>query len=126
MSLIRGKNTKTELNFLKLLSTRVYPLGFRYRKHVSDLPGRPDVAFPKYKLAIFIDGCFWHGCPSCFVTPKSNRKFWKEKIERNKARDKKVCRQLRYRGWSVVRIKEHRMKKGAGVAMEKVVGLLRA
>jgi DNA mismatch endonuclease (patch repair protein) len=125
MSRIRGKNTKTETDFLRTLSARVYPMGFRYRKHVKNLPGSPDAVFAKNKLVIFIDGCFWHGCPKCFVMPKSNRKFWREKIERNKVRDKKVVRQLRYKGWKVVRVREHQAKKG-DIAAEKVVRLLKA
>ena len=103
----KGKNTQLELKFRKALRKA----GLKeYKIHVKNLPGRPDVVFVKSKLAIFIDGCFWHGCSKCFVTPKSNRSFWLKKIQKNKLRDQKVSRQLRYKGWRVLRLKEHRLR----------------
>ena len=75
------------------------------------LPGRPDFAFPKAKVAVFTDGCFWHGCPRCYTRPKSNRKFWDTKVIRNRERDREVSRGLRRKGWRVVRIWEHALQK---------------
>jgi DNA mismatch endonuclease (patch repair protein) len=69
--------------------------------------GRPDFASRKYKLAIFIDGCFWHGCKEHFAMPRSNMDFWQEKITRNRNHDKKVTNILKREGWNVVRIWEH-------------------
>lgn len=99
MSGIRGKNTKPELIVRKELFRR----GFRYRLHQKNLPGKPDLVFPKYKAVIFVNGCFWHGheC-KLFKWPKSNRKFWKEKIKGNIERDKRNLDLLYREGWRVM------------------------
>ena len=81
-----------------------------WRRHFP-VPGRPDFAFPRSKVALFIDGCFWHGCSRCNRTPHSSRAFWQGKIERNKKRDASVSRQLRKNGWKVARIKECELKQ---------------
>ena len=98
MSGIGGKNTKPELVVRKLL----HESGLRFRLHRKDLPGRPDIVLPKYKFAIFVNGCFWHGhqC-SLFKMPASNTEFWKEKIEGNVKRDSNRIKQLRDLGWRV-------------------------
>lgn len=87
MSGIRGKNTKPEL----LVRTGLHALGFRYRLHPREIPGRPDLWLPKYKAAIFVHGCFWHGhdC-SLFKLPGTRKEFWQQKIDTNRARDAKV------------------------------------
>lgn len=72
--------------------------------------GNPDFAFPKCHLAVFVDGCFWHGCPRHFRKPSDNRKYWREKILRNQKRDRLVTRTLRSAGWRVLRIWEHELK----------------
>lgn len=72
---------------------------------------RPDFIFPKFRLAVFVDGCFWHGCPRHGTQPKGNRAFWKNKFAKNKARDRRVNRALRQAGWGVVRIWECVLKK---------------
>lgn len=74
------------------------------------LHGKPDFVFPRQRLAVFVDGCFWHGHPTKCRLPKSNRSYWEEKIRRNMARDRKVTRLLRKRGWKVVRIWEHKIQ----------------
>ena len=88
MSRIAGKDTKPE----ELVRKYLFSKGFRYRKNVRKLPGTPDVVLPKYRTVIFVNGCFWHGHEGCkyYVLPKTNVEFWKNKIERNIARDKKV------------------------------------
>lgn len=103
MSKILGKgNEKTEVRLARLMRTG----GIRgWRRHLP-IPGKPDFAFRKQKLAIFVDGCFWHGCPKCFRLPKQNRAFWKVKIERNRKRDRSVNAWLRRLGWKVIRIRE--------------------
>ena len=73
--------------------------------------GKPDFVFPKARVAVFVDGCFWHGCPQHATWPKQNAAFWAEKIGRNQARDRKVTRTLRATGWTVLRIWEHALKK---------------
>ena len=89
------------------------------------LPGRPDFAFPKAKVAVFTDGCFWHGCPRCYTRPKSNRKFWDAKVARNRERDREVSRGLRRKGWRVIRIWEHALKgAAAGTAVRRIIRAL--
>jgi len=106
MSMIKGENTKPEIALRKLLFAR----GLRgYRLHYR-LPGKPDIVFPKSRIAIFIDGCFWHKCPKCFVKPVTKRKFWEKKIDSNIKRDKIVNRELKKNKWKVLRIWEHEIK----------------
>lgn len=106
MSMIKAKDTKPELILRKLLSAH----GIRgYRSHYK-LTGKPDIVFPKRKIAVFIDGCFWHKCPRCFIKPETNRKFWKNKIESNVRRDRLVNSEFKKKGWKVLRIWEHELK----------------
>jgi DNA mismatch endonuclease (patch repair protein) len=87
--------------------------------HRSKLIGKPDFFFPKRKIAIFVDGCFWHGCSRCRSIPDTNKEFWASKIARNKQRDKTVRRQLSAAGWRCVRIWEHQLRhQGAALARE--------
>jgi DNA mismatch endonuclease (patch repair protein) len=72
--------------------------------------GRPDFVFPKLKIAVFVDGCFWHKCPKCFKPPKTNRKFWCEKVSRNHHRDIRTNKSLRKSGWEIIRIWEHELR----------------
>lgn len=99
MSGIRGKNTKPELVLRKAL----HAAGFRYRLHVKNLPGKPDLVFPKYKAVIFVHGCFWHG-HDCryFKLPASNREFWSAKIRANRKRDEQDKERLTEAGWRVL------------------------
>ena len=82
-----------------------------WRVTASELTGNPDFIFSRKKVAVFVDGCFWHGCPKCYRRPASNRKYWDSKVARNKTRDKQVNRDLRNDGWRVVRIWEHELRK---------------
>ena len=77
-------------------------------------------AFPKQKVAVFVDGCFWHGCPKCYTRPKTNRPFWDRKLEDNMARDKRVNRQLRRQGWKVIRIWQHALKKSPKACLDRI------
>jgi len=107
MSMIRCANTKPEIALRKLL----FANGLRgYRLHYR-LTGRPDIVFPKKKIAVFIDGCFWHKCPKCFQKPVTNRAFWRKKIDCNVKRDKVVGVELKRKGWRVLRIWEHEIRK---------------
>lgn len=74
------------------------------------LTGKPDFVFPRLKIAVFLDGCFWHGCPSHCRMPSSNINYWNKKIEKNKIRDKKIAKALKMKGWQVIRIWEHEIK----------------
>ncbi|MBP4043946.1 very short patch repair endonuclease [Chromobacterium violaceum] len=108
MSGIRGKNTKPELLIRKALHAR----GFRYRLHNKNLPGKPDLAFPKYKAVVFIHGCFWHG-HDChyFKVPQTRTAFWLEKINGNRERDTRQLMQLRLAGWRILVVWECATRK---------------
>lgn len=108
MAAIRGKGTKPELVVRKFLFHR----GYRYRLNHPRLPGHPDVVLRRYRTVIFVNGCFWHGHEGCryFVPPKSNAGFWKAKIERNKARDARVQRELAGMGWHCITVWECQLK----------------
>lgn len=112
MSAIGAKNTKPELAVRRLLTTE----GIRgYRLHWKRVGGRPDIAFPGKKVAVFVHGCFWHGCPYCKLKlPKTHREFWKKKIETNKARDARKVRELRRLGWRTVTVWACRLKTERG------------
>jgi DNA mismatch endonuclease (patch repair protein) len=104
MSRIKGKGNKdTELAMIQILRKH-HISGWRRNQSVM---GKPDFVFPGQKIALFVDGCFWHCCPRHSNIPKNNRSFWKKKLEGNKNRDKFVGRQLRQMGWKVVRVWEH-------------------
>jgi DNA mismatch endonuclease (patch repair protein) len=104
MSRIRGRDTKPELRIKKLMKK----LGFSHQP--KGIIGRPDFANRKTKTAVFVDGCFWHGCPKHCKKPKSNRAYWLPKIRQNIARDRKVTAALRRAGWKAIRIWEHEIK----------------
>lgn len=107
MGRIRGRgNQTTELTFVRLLREH----GIKgWRRHLP-LPGRPDFTFRKEKVLVFVDGCFWHGCPRHGRAPTSNGDYWAKKLARNRARDRQTTRLLRARGWQVVRLWEHALK----------------
>ena len=121
MSRIRGKDTRPEEITRKFLFSQ----GFRYRKNVSLLPGKPDIVLPKYKACIFVNGCFWHKHEGCkyFVWPKSNVEFWRAKIEGNVNRDKSNQAELKRLGWRVFVIWECSLRKDK--AEHTLVGLAR-
>jgi DNA mismatch endonuclease (patch repair protein) len=106
MAAIRSKGNKdTELKLVSML--RAYRItGWRRNR---PLPGKPDFIFPKHRVAIFVDGCFWHGCPKHGRKPESNQNYWVAKLERNKNRDAAVNALLRNRGWIVLRLWEHEL-----------------
>lgn len=110
MSHIRSKNSKPEEKVRKYLFSK----GFRYRKNVKDLPGKPDIVLPKYKTAVFVNGCFWHkhDCPR-FVWPSSNKEYWVPKIQRNVERDIESTRLLEEQGWQVLTVWECQLKAEA-------------
>lgn len=110
MSRIRGKGNKaTELAMIQLF--RQHGIA-GWRRH-QPVFGRPDFVFRKVRLALFVDGCFWHGCPKHSNMPANNRDFWEMKLSANKARDRRVNRVLRSEGWRVIRIWEHDLRQPA-------------
>ena len=117
MSAIRSRGNKsTEIIFMSLLRKNKIT---GWRRHYL-IEGTPDFVFPKEKIAVFIDGCFWHKCPKCYKEPKSNKKYWRQKIEDNQRRDKNKRRRLRTDDWHVVRIWEHELKNGGYTAARKI------
>lgn len=100
-------NASTELRLITVFRTH----GITGWRRKWPLVGKPDFVFPKLKLAVFVDGCFWHGCPIHATQPKQNAAFWREKIARNQARDRLVTRTLKAKGWRVLRVWEHELKK---------------
>jgi len=103
MSAIRSVNTRPEL----AVRRAVWARGLRYRIHDRSVPGTPDLSNRSRRVAVFVDGCFWHACPRCYREPRSNVEFWRAKISRNRERRAKVRRMLRVDGWLVVQAWEH-------------------
>ena len=108
MSHIRSKNTKPE----EMVRKHLFSHGFRYRKNVDNLPGRPDIVLPKYRAVVFINGCFWHkhNCPR-FVWPTTNEDYWRPKILGNVERDQTNYQTLKSQGWNVIVVWECELKK---------------
>lgn len=109
MSRIRGKATKPEL----LVRHWLWSHGYRYRLNVKSVPGKPDIVLRKYRTAIFVNGCFWHGHEGCslYSVPKSNTDFWIAKVQRNRERDQQEYKALHEAGWHVIVIWECQLKK---------------
>ncbi|MGO8701775.1 MAG: very short patch repair endonuclease [Limisphaerales bacterium] len=105
MSAIRGRNNKSTERRLRALLVAASISGWNLNRR--DLFGRPDFFFPRRRVAIFVDGCFWHGCRTCGHIPKTNSIFWKAKIQRNQARDRNTTQTLRQQGIRVLRFWEH-------------------
>ena len=107
MSRIKNKDSKIEVLFRKEL----WKQGFRYRKNSAKHFGKPDIVLSGYKIVIFIDSCFWHGCKRHCRVPSTRKKYWVGKIERNKERDREVTRYYKKIGWRIFRIWEHNIEK---------------
>ena len=116
MSAIRSKNTNPETVVRSLL----FALGYRYRLHKKDLPGKPDIILKKHNTVIFVHGCFWHQHKECKRAniPKSNKKYWIPKLERNAERDKINKRELNKLGWNVITIWECETKDSGKITAE--------
>jgi DNA mismatch endonuclease, patch repair protein len=109
MSRIKGKNTKPEMLVRKFLHAN----GFRFRLHIKEMPGKPDIVLPKYKTVIFVHGCFWHGHNHCryFIVPKTRTVWWLNKINKNIENDEVAVTELLKEGWKVITIWECELKK---------------
>lgn len=119
MSRIKGKDTKIEVKVRKYLFSK----GFRYRKNVATLPGKPDIVLPKYKTAIFVHGCYWHRHPGCKYAymPKTNVEFWEKKFSENIANDEKNRLKLETSGWTVITLWECDIKRDFESTMDKLL-----
>ena len=126
MSRIRSKNTSPEV----ALRRELHAMGFRFRLHRKDLPGKPDIVLPRYRTAVFVHGCFWHRHDGCKVatTPKSNTGFWQEKFDRNVARDARSEDLLKDQGWKVIVVWEcelssrRKVVEAASKVAKKIIG----
>lgn len=116
----RGADTGPEMALRRAL----HAMGFRYTLR-SKLPGRPDLVFPARRTVLFVDGCFWHGCPEHGVLPQNNRQLWQTKLAANVERDRRVDRQLKQLGWRVVRVWEHDIRRQLPKTASRVGKMLR-
>lgn len=123
MSGIKGQNTKPELIIRRALHAR----GFRYRLHAADFPGKPDMLFPRYRAAVFVHGCFWHGhdC-KLFKVPSTRVEFWLAKIAANRTRDAEVARQTAQRDWRHLVIWECAIRGSDSIGLDQTVEKTRA
>ena len=114
MASVKSKNTSPELAVRRL----AHRLGYRFRVHRRDLPGTPDIVFPKYRVGVQVHGCFWHGHEDCrhAARPRSNADFWNEKIDRNRARDARDTAALEAAGWTVLTVWGCEVKDEAALA----------
>ena len=108
MRKVKGADTSPEIRLRKEL-WREGARGWRLRS--KKLPGKPDLVFSKAGVAVFVDGCFWHGCPTCYRRPKTNRSYWDEKLKRNMKRDRRIAKELRSLGYRVIRVWEHEITR---------------
>jgi DNA mismatch endonuclease (patch repair protein) len=123
MSRIRSADTKPEM----VVRSLIHRLGYRFRLHRKDLPGRPDIVLPRHRKIILVHGCFWHshGCGVGGSGPKSNRNYWQPKLERNLARDMENQKKLTDQGWKILVIWECRTRDNVGLK-EKLIEFLRS
>ena len=116
MSKVRNKDSKIEIDFRKA----IWKAGFRYGKNPTKYFGKPDLVLKKHKAVIFVDSCFWHGCKKHCRLPATRKKYWTEKIERNKQRDKEVNRHYKKIGWKVIRVWEHDLLQKAQKIIQQI------
>ncbi|MDI6766774.1 MAG: very short patch repair endonuclease [Bacteroidota bacterium] len=118
---IRSKDTLMETK----IRSCIHGLGFRFRKNVLELPGKPDIVFPSYKVVVFLDSCFWHMCPYHHNIPKTRRSYWFPKLIRNKERAKEVNKKLKNEGWKIIRLWEHQVKNNFDKCIMEIISTLR-
>ena len=116
MKAVGKQDTAPELR----LRLHLWRNGLRYRKHPRVANTRPDFAFVGRRIAVFVDGCFWHGCPRHYVAPVGNAAFWKEKLRRNQVRDRLVTERLTDEGWTVLRVWECEVHRQLEVVMTRI------
>jgi len=116
MSRIKSKDTNLEVLFRKYIWSK----GLRGYFVKNKIQGKPDLYFPKKRIAVFIDGCFWHKCPKCFIAPKNNARFWKNKIDKNVKRDKQINKLLKTNGIKIIRFWEHEIRKDPAKCFKKI------
>ena len=120
MQAIKAQNTKLE----NLVANFLWQKGYRFRKNVKDLEGKPDIAIKKYKLVIFIDSCFWHKCPLHYKAPMTNFEFWENKISKNQQRDNYITEYYLMKKWNILRIWEHELREDFDKTLQKVINFI--
>ncbi len=116
MQAVKSKDSKMEMKFRSAL----WKVGLRFFKNANNLIGKPDIIFPRKKIVVFLDSCFWHGCPKHLRLPSSNQQYWETKINRNRNRDNSVNENYLNLGWMVLRFWEHELKENFQSCVEKV------
>jgi DNA mismatch endonuclease (patch repair protein) len=117
MRLVKSKDTKLE----QVLHKGLRDKGYKFKKNVARLPGKPDLVFTSEKVAVFINSCFWHGCKQHCRMPATNRAYWNKKIAGNKKRDLLVAAKLRTGGWRVISVWEHSIKKSPDAVVRRIL-----
>ena len=120
MASVKGSNTGLE----RKLRSSLWSVGIRGYRVNFKIRGTPDIYFPKSKLAVFVDGCFWHRCPECYTKPKTNVAYWEKKVKGNVKRDREVDSYLRRRGYKVIRIWEHEIRNSKNSAVDRIIAEL--
>ncbi|WHY65632.1 very short patch repair endonuclease [Neobacillus sp. SuZ13] len=124
---LRTKNMKairSQSKLESLVSRELWKKGFRFRKNVKTLFGKPDIAIQKYKIVIFIDSCFWHACPIHGSRPKSNQEYWDKKLSRNKKRDDEVNEYYKKNKWHIKRVWEHEIKQSLDQIISELIDFI--
>ncbi len=124
MAAVKSKGNRSTERVLRAHLVRAAIRG--WRMHGSDVAGCPDFVFDEARIALFVDGCFWHGCPSCHRPPSSNRDYWTKKIDRNRARDRRNARLLRKDGWTVLRVWECALRARPQAVLRRIRGMMRS
>lgn len=122
MKSVKSKGSKLE----NIVTAAIWNCGLRFRRNVTDLPGKPDVAIKKYKVALFIDSCFWHGCSEHCRMPKSNINYWSSKIKRNKEKDVEVNNFYKTHNWNVLRVWEHQIKDNQEAVIKDIISFIQS
>jgi len=118
MAAIRGRGNRSTEGRIRAALAQAGIKGWAL--HPKGLPGNPDFLFASAKLAVFVDGCFWHGCPRCYVLPKSRQGYWHAKIDRNRARDKRNSAAAKQAGYRILRLWEHELKRNVAACAERI------
>jgi DNA mismatch endonuclease (patch repair protein) len=121
MARVRSRDTDAEI----VLRRAMWRDGLRFRVTQKSLPGSPDIAFTRWRLAVFVDGCFWHGCPIHYTSPKANSIFWSTKKARNQARDARADDALKKLGWTVLRVWEHELYESIDTVVHNIHAALK-
>lgn len=116
MRQVPTRGTKPELRVRRI----VRQIGIRHTSRTENLPGRPDLVLHDHNIAIFVHGCFWHGCPRCYVEPKRNRQWWRQKIANNRRRDRRKADELRRLGYSIITLMEHDSDRRIKVRLQRL------